>query len=204
VTGSLARACYASPSSPAPRSGKAKAEQDEPEHNGYDRARTTGEPNGRQMHPASTDEQQSGRKRFQTHGQLGNGPLHHGRLRGRKASTTSPPSRSTTVNQLGRSGCRRSAPSKTHRGQIRFRRVDKHPPVCQNIRKPRKTDLTPALGFGSPRSQLTSCYPPQGVVLRLVLVPFFALSTRPEHSSAKPSLGPVMTLASTCRTMHYV
>jgi hypothetical protein len=52
------------------------------------------ERSGRQVHPASTDEQQFGRKRFQAHRQVGDGPLHHGRHRGRKASTTSPPSRS--------------------------------------------------------------------------------------------------------------
>jgi hypothetical protein len=80
------------PQNPAPRYGKAKAEQDKQEHNGPSRAGTTGEPSGRQVHPASTDEQQPGRKRFQAHRQVGDGPLHHGRHRGRKASTTSPQS----------------------------------------------------------------------------------------------------------------
>jgi hypothetical protein len=42
------------------------------------------------MHPASTDEQQSGRKRFLAHRQLGDDPLHNGRHSGRKASITSP------------------------------------------------------------------------------------------------------------------
>jgi len=86
----LARARYDSPPNPAPRNGKAKAEQDEPEHNGPGRAGTTGEPNGRQTHPASTNEQQFGQKRFQAYGRLGDEPAPRS-ARGQKASTTSPP-----------------------------------------------------------------------------------------------------------------
>ena len=109
MTGPLARVCFASPPNPAPRNGKAKAEQDEPEHNGHGRAGTTGGPHRRQMHSASTDEQQSGG---------GTGPdvqtawrrvWHHGRLRGRKDSPSIPTSGHLNYTQISYSGGRRLA-----------------------------------------------------------------------------------------------
>lgn len=70
-------------------------------------------PNGTRMHSASTDERQSGRKRFQANGQLGDDPPHNGQPSCRKASTTDPPSRSGNVNQPGISGGQRLAAPKT-------------------------------------------------------------------------------------------
>jgi hypothetical protein len=58
------------PPNPAQRHGKAKAEQDEPEHNGPSRPGTTGGPNGRQVHPAFMHEQRFGRKWCLAYGQL--------------------------------------------------------------------------------------------------------------------------------------
>ncbi len=49
-----------------------------------------GGPTGRQVHPAFTDEQQFGRKRCLACRQLWDGPQHHSRHSGRKASPASP------------------------------------------------------------------------------------------------------------------
>jgi hypothetical protein len=102
---SLARACYDSHPNAAPRLGKAKADQDEPEQNKPSRVGTTGEP-----HTASASGIR-GRAAIWTETVPGVQTAWRRSAAERSAPRSEgfenqPPSRSRSVNQLGRSGGR--------------------------------------------------------------------------------------------------